>query len=404
MISYGTDIRKSIEKPMIQEKLSAITQRIKTDLTLKEETEKLRLLRSIDKQVYQMKKVQLPYICTSIFKEGKRKKNCFIYAKRMILDVDHCSTDQNDLFELKKTIDNDPQVAMAFISPGGDGIKVILTFDKKIISEDLYREVYKHTAVAFGRRHDIIKYIDIKTHDPERVCFICHDESVYLNEKSIPVLTDITSVGNTEELTFEEAESFSFNAINNDPSILILLTEEKLKQLFSTFKAKELLTLHDTLKNHPGKTNFEAVNTILASQLKKAPKPDPVKDEEMTEIRKKLNPDARIKTKPSYYVPQILNDVIPAITTKAKEIGLALKEVNDISYGKKLLFTYKNKFAEVNLFYGKHGFKVVITSKRGYDATLAEITELLIDNVLAETDFVMQSTDKDLEELLQLLS
>jgi hypothetical protein len=401
MISFGTNIKKSIEEPMTPETLSAIAERIKNDSKLSDETEKLRLLKSIDKKAYQIRKTNLPYICTSVFKNGLRRKSNFLYASRMILDIDHCN---QNISELKEKIICDPMVSLAFISPGGDGIKVILTFDKRITSEKKYKSIYQHIATEFGNKHDIYKYIDVKTHDPERVCFICHDSTVHINQNSQTVSTNISINTDTPEISFNQQNTFSASTILSDPSVLIILTDDELIALFDTFSATELLSLHNALENHPGKENFISVRKVLSSRLKKAPKPDPVEKDEMDQIRKKLNPNARIKAKPSYYVPEILNEVIPAIELKAKETGITLKEAHNISYGKKLLFTFKEKFAEVNLFYGKHGFKVVITSKRGYNHTLAEITELLIHNVLTLTDFESQSDEKELEELLKLLS
>lgn len=68
------------------------------------------------------------------------------------------------------------------------------------------------------------------------------------------------------------------------------------------------------------------------------------------------------------------------------EKGVAITEVLNISYGKKLRFKIGLKQAEINLFFGKQGFSVVQSPRTGTDA---EMNRLMADVVEA---FIVEKT------------
>ncbi|MDD3012025.1 MAG: hypothetical protein PHU97_11980, partial [Bacteroidales bacterium] len=173
---------------------------------------------------------------------------------------------------------------------------------------------------------------------------------------------------------------------------------------FSALAANQLLQLHHLIENLAEKELYKETLQILAQKVKKAPPPDPVSSDDLEKIRKKLNPDARIKSTISYYVPEILHETIGPITQKAEETGLSIKNVGDISYGKKITFEFKHHVAEINLFYGKNGFKVVKSPKRGHYPPLAEVAFLLVHNAIAQMNFDPTPADEDLQNLLDLLA
>ena len=56
--------------------------------------------------------------------------------------------------------------------------------------------------------------------------------------------------------------------------------------------------------------------------------------------------------------------------------------VNNINYGKKMVFVINNIWAEINIFYGKKGFSVVKTPKHGSNSELADIVQKILCELL----------------------
>ena len=82
------------------------------------------------------------------------------------------------------------------------------------------------------------------------------------------------------------------------------------------------------------------------------------------------------------FVPEALNSIVQPISNLTTKMGLTIKEVRDIQYGKKFVFEKENDFAEINVFYGKSGFTTVITPKRGHSPQLSEAAVAIIEKVL----------------------
>ena len=105
---------------------------------------------------------------------------------------------------------------------------------------------------------------------------------------------------------------------------------------------------------------------------------DPDKDV-LARIRMQLNPkaQAQVEQRPAY-VPERLNDIIGDLKLFIEETGLQVTEIINIQYAKKIRARLGQKESEINLFYGKRGFSVVISPRLG---TNEELNELLADLV-----------------------
>ncbi len=102
--------------------------------------------------------------------------------------------------------------------------------------------------------------------------------------------------------------------------------------------------------------------------------------EAMERIRAMLGSRRRASSERPVEVPKILNDAMDSIKGYVEETGLTITEVTNIQYGKKIHATLGLKQAEVNLFYGKRGFSIVASPKRGTDSGLNELlTDLIRD-------------------------
>lgn len=70
------------------------------------------------------------------------------------------------------------------------------------------------------------------------------------------------------------------------------------------------------------------------------------------------------------FVPAILDSIQGELSEYVNNMGLMISNVINIQYGKKIRATLGLKTAEINLFYGKKGFSVVVSPKTGTDAAL----------------------------------
>lgn len=131
---------------------------------------------------------------------------------------------------------------------------------------------------------------------------------------------------------------------------------------------------------------LDLVHSLSHSGIPRAEKPTPPDHgrdpdgETMERIRAKLGSRRRASTERPVEVPKILNDIMDSIKGYVEETGLTITEVTSIQYGKKVHATLGLKQAEVNLFYGKRGFSIVASPKRGTDSGLNELlTDLIRD-------------------------
>ena len=62
-----------------------------------------------------------------------------------------------------------------------------------------------------------------------------------------------------------------------------------------------------------------------------------------------------------------------------EQTGLLVTEIVNIQYAKKVKVRMGMKEAEVNLFYGKRGFSVVISPRRGTNEELNKLVAQLIE-------------------------
>lgn len=154
-----------------------ISNRFKKEITY------IRFLNSLnDTETAKSIKKNMPsFTVSGIFDETKArsKENLIEYTGLMILDIDKLGTKEkvleifNQIIEIEYTL-------MAFISPTGFGIKVIVATNNN--------EVENHT-LYYKRLLEFYKSIlnvdfDNSTCDVARLCFFSHDPNAYFNPKS----------------------------------------------------------------------------------------------------------------------------------------------------------------------------------------------------------------------------
>lgn len=334
MLLFGTNIQSAADelKKVQEEYLYNSLRNPKP--TIAATIQQLRIVYSMDAKAYAQLKRRLPYFVCGQFNPPFRRKENFAYTESFILDFDHLSSKQLSMKTIRDNIVKDKQVMMCFTSPSEDGLKVMFRLKERCYDAGLYSIFYKAFAATFAMRHNLTQVTDSKTSDVARACFISIDPNAYFNPNSIPV--DIKAY-------LDES----------NPDLL--------------FKIKHEQDEHDKV--------------IKKSDDKQVPLPkDPDKDI-LTRIRQQLNPKAQlpIEQHPAY-VPERLNEIIAELKLFIEETGLRVTEIINIQYAKKIRARLGQKEAEVNLFYGKRGFSVVISPRFG---TNEELNELLADLIKA---------------------
>ncbi|MCX6252326.1 MAG: CRISPR-associated primase-polymerase type B [Bacteroidetes bacterium] len=302
---------------------------------LREKIEQLHKVRSIDEKQYHRLKTQLPYFTCGIFHPPFRKTENFAFIENFAIDIDHLAEKDIQVNQLKSTIKNDPRVMMIFISPGGDGLKVILSLKEKITDHVKYTMFYKLFTKHFSDIYHLDQVIDKKTCDVTRATFLSYDSDIFYNPEPEKVDQDAY-------INFESA--------------------------FSLEAAKEVITgIDKEAKEHPDPAQ---------------PAANPLSSDILAEIKSRLNPSIRIRQEKKIIVPEKLNILEQQIKEKANQYGVELIGSRPINYGKQMTFGVKELQGELNVFYGKKGYSVVKSSKSGCSEEVNEIAFRIVCEIV----------------------
>lgn len=296
-----------------------------------EKIKQLRTIQNISVQEYRKLKVHLPYVVAAQFNPPYRLSANFTFTQHFILDIDHFSDDGKDINELKHQLKSDPNIKLIFVSPGGNGLKVFFELSEKCYDKAKYSLFYKTFALQFAGQYNLKQSIDLSTSDVTRACFISYDADLYYNPDNLPlIMSDFLDFNQLSEIRKQE------------------------KQLENIEKKQE-------------KTKPQVLN--------------PIDDEKLLEIKKKLNPNIRTRKPKQIYVPPELEKIIDDVEQLVNKHQISIEKISNIHYGKKFNFVLDNKKAEINLFYGKKGFTVVKSPKSGTNPELNDICYQLLCSI-----------------------
>lgn len=290
---------------------------------IQELIQQLRIVQTIDHNRYRQLKTQLPYIVTGIFHPPYRKTENFGSIEYFILDIDHLQEKEKDIDQLKEQLFKDERVMMIFKSPGNNGLKLIFKLKDKCYDASKYSLFYKSFVQKFSSQYQLDQVLDKATCDVTRACFVSWDaQALYRPD--------------TKEVSIEEY-------INFDNLWEVREQEKALK----------------TSKSQKSDNNIE--KRILTDDL-------------LQDIKQKLNPNTRRKPKKIIYVPEEMDQIIEQVQAHIMEHDILMKSITNIHYGKKVVFGFgPEKWAEINIFYGKKGISLVKSPKRGRDEELEDV-------------------------------
>lgn len=293
----------------------------------------LRIVRNLDEKQYALLKRQLPYVVCAMFNPPYRKTENFAYTEYFMLDIDHLYEKGMDLKVVRDKIQSDNRVMMCFLSPSEDGLKVLFRLKDRCYDAGIYSVFYKLFLKDFSSLYGLEQVVDERTSDVCRACFISIDNEAFYNPNA--------------------------EAVNMDAYI----KKEDVCELFDVNRTlmKEIKENKEhASENHigdPDKETMRRVKELLGMAKAAAQKADP-------------------------FVPQQLDEIMVELKKFVEDTGVVLYEVKNIQYGKKLRFKIGQKLAEINLFYGKHGFTVVQSPKTGTSAELNGLMSQLVNSFI----------------------
>lgn len=112
----------------------------------------LRLAHSIDRNRYNQLKRNLPFVVCAKFSPAYRKTENFASVDCFIVDIDHISAAGMAAYELKSKLCSDSHVTMCFLSPSGDGLKLLFTLKEKCYDAGEFSSFYKVFCKAIRNR------------------------------------------------------------------------------------------------------------------------------------------------------------------------------------------------------------------------------------------------------------
>lgn len=338
MISIGTNILDSAS-PLSKIPVRQLCDALRNPQTsVKARLRQLRIVRQLSPAQYSTLKRELPFFVCAMFSPPCRKVENFAYTEYFVIDIDHVSEGGATVSDLKQRLCADPRVMMCFVSPGGDGLKILMKFKERCYDSGMYKVFYKQFVDKFSQSYNLGQVVDSRTCDVARACFMSEDPEVYFN--SSPEVVDMSL----------------FIAPEKDPMLAFDIKRET----------------DEALKDADKAANVRKVGA------------DPEHDI-MAKIKATLNPNAKnLGQKAPVYVPAELENIMSELKEYVEERDVLLEKVVNIQYGKKLRFRIGTKSAEINLFFGKRGFSVVQSPRTGTDAKANALMAEVVESFLSE--------------------
>lgn len=281
---------------------------------------KLQAIRAMDPIQYRKLKISLPYIVCAQFQNKVRKKDQFVFTERFLIDIDHLSESDMDIGQLRERLRKDARVEMVFSSPSGDGLKVMFKTRSRITDPNYYIVFYKAFCLALDQEYNLGRTLDYKTHDVSRCCFVSYDPEAYYNPAVETVIP---------QNYIRENELFDMDQIQEE----IAIREKTLG---------------------------------LQAQLPTTESPaQDLSEETLAQIKEKIGQKKGKIREKDYVQPSELSMIMGALVGYLVEINANLDDSRPISYGRQIRVSAGKMWAEINVFYGRKGVRIVGTTKTG---------------------------------------
>lgn len=168
---------------------------------------------AISKEESNILKADLPSICFSGTFKNRSKNGIIKHSGLICLDFDKYDTDEQMNADREKFI-ADKYVFACFVSPSGNGLKVIVKIPNEIENHKLYFDALE--------KYFNNKNFDHAVSDVSRVCYESHDPEIYINKDS--------------DLWTEKEENIVHSYDNKAPVVRLDNQSEIIKRLFKWFE------------------------------------------------------------------------------------------------------------------------------------------------------------------------
>lgn len=305
--------------------LAEVCRIVRTDSALQTEVLRLRKLATLDKTAYRNLKTRLPYVVGGVFEGGRRHTQHLQAAHFFILDFDDFPMHDQ---ALRQRIYQHPSVALGFVSPSGQGLKVFVPLESPCSDTKLFSLAYRAFATQFANDVRLNGSLDLRTSDAARACFLSFDAAAYFNSHAEAVKWQ--GYGAAAPLPFDSTDPLAVAS--------------------------------------PAPTLDKSINEVAYEA-----------------VLRKINPNKPVRREKQLHVPDILHEIEPMIKAVCGQYNLTLVEIKPLNFGLKFMVKQGTRFAEVNVFYGKKGFSVLRSPKTGNDPTLSDLLYQSIYQLLFPT-------------------
>lgn len=337
MLMYGLNIQSSADK-LQQVNVSDIFRIVtKPDNAMLSKIKQLRMVKQLDCKLYSSMKRTLPYFVCGSYNLPFRRTENFAFTDHFVIDIDHILDKGMDICSLRHRIQNDERVELCYVSPGEDGLKVLFRLSEKCYDAGMYSLFYKTFVKKFSVEYDLQQVVDSRTSDVTRACFISYDKDAYYNDKPVPVdMNTYLDCNNVQTLFDIKKEFKKIEQDKTDADIIISKNPD------------------------PDAITLDYIKQTLS--------------EKTSAIKKEVFP---------VFVPQVLIEAMTEIKQCIEETGIIVDEIIDIQYGKKVRVKLGLRLGEINIFYGKRGFSVVQSPRRGTSGDLNQVTADIVNAYFA---------------------
>jgi hypothetical protein len=237
------------------------------------------------KEAYDKIKTKLPLILCSITTSNKDTKMDSIesYNNKIVIDIDNISLQGKDINELFNKVKSDVFCEFAFISPGGDGLKLFYEIDvKEEISQSnlflLHKWAYDYISEYVSKTYDIS--LDKSTSNLNRSCLLSRGYQYYYNEDKSPVelfdkwkkskKTPTTTISKKDSGSIDYLITEFISYFDNNPTDLFTdrLEWVKLSYFLIKFKGESGRPFFQKMSSYSSNYNANACNKLYDNSLK----------------------------------------------------------------------------------------------------------------------------------------
>lgn len=241
--------------------LSAILREIKSS---KYRTD-IERLRTLSPQEYDRRKKSLPaFTVAGTFYNPRRAANLAQHSGFAVVDFDKVSHLADTKFALKQ----DRYTAACFISPSGNGLKVIVRV-AGITTPEQHKAFYEPLAEHYRSKYGLHLNLDESGKDVSRLCFVSWDSDLYVNEQAEIFSMDVETTLKTQKKPFTASPSDSGIKTTTNTSHTRKIALSALEKAKEAIRQAPKGTRHDTRLKHIGKVGgYIQENGLTESEVR----------------------------------------------------------------------------------------------------------------------------------------